>query len=137
MSAIGGDLVEVTCNHPTVGMVRLLPKAAEDSTIDLGGFRSSDDMNMIDGGGNMIDQMNRGRWCVETVLSHDANVKEELSKLNQLAQSPVPGVWTVTHINGSVYRGKGKPVGDLKGNGNQATIPLKISGGGELKKIAG
>lgn len=133
---VGGDILELTCSHETVGTVRLLGKAAEDSTFDLGGLRSSDDMNMIDGGGNMIDQMNRSRWCVECVISHDMNVKQELDKLNQLSGSPLPGVWTITHINGTVYRGTGKPVGDMKGNGNQATIALKISGGGVLKKIA-
>ena len=133
--AVGGDILTLTCKHPTVGTVNLLGKASEDSTFDLGGFRSSDDMNMIDGGGNMIDQINRSRWCVECTISNDMNVKQELEKLTKLAESPVSGNWTITHINGTVYRGNGKPVGDLKANGNQATIPLKISGGGKLEQL--
>lgn len=135
MPAIGGDLLEVTCNHPNVGTVTFLPKAGEDTTLDLGGFRSADDANMVDGAGNMIDKMNRARWVMECVLSNDMVLKEELEKLNQLTQSPVPGLWTITHISGAVYRGTGKPVGDVRNNANNATIQLKVSGGGELKKI--
>lgn len=135
MPAIGGDILEVSCNHATLGSVIFYPKAGEDSTIDTGGFRSSDEANMIDGGGNMIDQMNRARWSVETVLSHDTVTKQDLDKLDQLTSSPVLGVWTVTHISGTVYRGTGKPVGDVKSNLNQATIQLKLAGGGKLKKI--
>jgi hypothetical protein len=133
--AVGGDILEITYNHPTVGSGVLWAKANEDSTFDEGGFRSNDDESMIDGGGNMIDQINRVRWSFETTLSWDMNQREELAKLVAIAGSPVPADWTISHINGSVYSGKGKPVGDLKGNGNQATLPLKLSGGGVLKKI--
>lgn len=135
MPAIGGDILEVSCSHETLGSVIFFPKAGEDSTIDPGGFRSSDDANMIDGGGNMIDQMNRNRWSVETTLSHDSVTKQDLDKLDQFASSPVLGVWTITHISGTVWRGTGKPVGDVRSNMNQATISLKLGGGGKLKKI--
>lgn len=134
--AVGGDIVEVTFNHPSLGSGTIFPKSAEDSTFDLGGFRSNDDGNMIDGGGNMIDQMNRVRWSFETTVAWDANVDETLEKLVGLASSPDQADWTFTSINGTIYGGKGKPVGDLQGNGNSATFALKISGGGTLKKIA-
>lgn len=134
--AVGGDIVEITFNHPTLGSGTIFPKSAEDSTFDLGGFRSNDDGNMIDGGGNMIDQMNRVRWSFETTVAWDANVDETLEKLVGLASSPDQADWTFTSINGTIYGGKGKPVGDLQGNGNSATFALKLSGGGTLKKIA-
>lgn len=135
--AVGGDITEITWNHPTLGSGTLFPKAAEDSTIGLGGFVSNDDNNSVDGGGNMIDQMNRVRWSVETVISWDMNDKAELDKLIDLASNPVTADFTFSHINGTVWSGNGKPVGDLQGNGNAATMSLKIAGGGKLKKIVG
>lgn len=135
MGAIGGDILEITFNHPTIGSGTIYPKSAEDSTIDLGGFRSEDDENMIDGSGAMIDKMTRARWGVETKVAWDNNVAQELEKLNDLAASPVQADWTITHISGTVWGGTGKPVGDLKGSGNDGTFSLKIAGGGKLKKI--
>ena len=135
MAAVGGDILEITYNHPTLGSGTLFPKSNEDSTFNTGGFRSADDENMIDGGGNMIDRINRVRWSLETVISWDQNDKNELDKLKALAGSPVPAEWTVSMINGTVWGGSGKPVGDIGGNGNAATIDLKLAGGGEMKKI--
>ena len=59
MSVIGGDILEITFNHPTLGSGIIFPKAAEDSTFDLGGFRSNDDAAGVDGSGEMIDQSDR------------------------------------------------------------------------------
>jgi hypothetical protein len=133
---VGGDIIEITYNHPTLGSGTIFPKSAEDGTFDLGGFRSNDDANMIDGGGNMIDQINRTRWSVETTVAWDMNVDETLEKLVALSGSPEQADWTFTHINGTIYGGKGKPVGDIQGNSNASTFTLKVSGGGTLKKIA-
>lgn len=135
MGAIGGDILEITYNHPKHGSGTIFPKAAEDSTINLGGLRSADDANMVTGNGEMIDQMNNTRWSVETVVAWDMNVRAELEKLNDLAGDPVPASWTFTHVSGVIYGGSGKPVGELGGNGNQATFQLKVAGGGKLKKL--
>lgn len=137
MSAVGGDIVEITYNHETLGSGTLFPKAAEDNTFDTGGYRSKDEAEAIDGGGQMIDSMTRVRWSLETVISWDMNDKAELDKLVALASSPIPADWTISSINGTVWSGNGKPVGDLQGNGNAATMPLKLSGGGMMKKIVG
>lgn len=137
MAVIGGDITEITYNHPSLGTGTIYPKAAEDSTIDLGGFRGNDDTNMVDGGGHNIRQLNRVRWSVETTVAWDMNTREDLEKLTDLAGDPQESDWTFTHINGTVYGGKGAPVGDMAGNGNAATFTLKVSGGGKLKKIVG
>ena len=137
MAVIGGDILEITFSHPSLGSGTFFPKAAEDSTIDLGGFRSSDEANNIDGGGNMIDTMSRGRWSVETVVSNDNRNRIDLEKLVSLAESTVLADWTISHVSGAVYGGKGKPVGDIQGNFNAATVALKLAGGGKLKKISG
>jgi len=65
------------------------------------------------------------------------NNKNELDRIHELSQSPELSDWTISSINGTVWGGKGKPVGDYEGTGNAATFPLLISGGGRLKKIIG
>lgn len=133
-----GDLREVTANHPELGDFKFLPKSDEEHTYDLGGYRSADEMTGVDGGGRMIDKMNRQRWSVEFAPSWDANNSEELEALRSLAEHPVPADWTFNSINGVVYGGTGKPVGNFTGKGNEGTLDgVKISGGGKLAKISG
>jgi hypothetical protein len=130
----GGDIIEITYNHPTLGSGVFLPKAGEDSTYDLGGIRSSDDAQMIDGGGRIMDQLSRARWSFEVVIS--AGVGDDTQeKIVALAGSPETCDWTITNINGRVYAGNGKPVGDLTLNGNTSQMTLKLSGGGVLRVL--
>ncbi len=135
--AIGGDIIEVTFNHPVLGTGTLFPKAGEDSTYNLGGFRSNDDNQGVTGSGEMIDQMNNNRWSFGVKCAWDMNTRDDLDKVSLLAAHPLPADWTITHINGVVHGGKGKPVGDYEGDGNGATFDLKVSGGGRMKKIVG
>lgn len=135
--AVGGSMIEITFNHPTLGTGVFFAKSNEDNSFDLGGYRSNDDANMVDGGGNMIDQMNQVRWKVGATISWDMNNRNDLQKVVDLASSPLQSDWTFTHINGTVWGGKGKPVGDYEGAGNGATFTLTVAGGGKLKKIIG
>lgn len=137
MPSVGGDITELSFSHPTLGQVVLFPKANEDSTFDLGGFRTNDDANSITGSGDMIKQLNRARWGFETTVAGDMNTRTDLEKLNQLSGNPVDATWTISHVNGTVYKGSGTVVGDVQLNGNTATIKLKVAGSGVLKKIAG
>lgn len=131
----GGDLTEVTWNHPTLGSGVIFPKAGEASNYDLGGFRSADDAQMVDGGGNMIDQISQNRWSMEVPVAWEQQDQNTLKELTDLAGSPVQADWTFTNANGTVYQGKGKPVGDLIGDGFASNIPLKVSGGGALRRL--
>jgi hypothetical protein len=133
--ATGGDIREITFKHPTIGSGIFLPKAAEDSTINYGGFRSSDDANMVTASGEMIDQINNTRWSFESLIKWDNKSDADYEKLIQLAGDPVLAEWTFTHVSGATWAGTGKPVGEIPGNGNQSTIPLKVAGGGSLKRI--
>ena len=131
----GGDLIEITWNHPTLGTGSIYPKANESSTYDPGGLRSADDANMIDGAGRMIDQVSRVRWSMETTIAVDLVDENTMQVLANLAASPQEADWTFTNANGSVYKGKGKPVGDLQPDGLASTMTLKVSGGGTLQKL--
>ena len=134
--ATGGDLIEATYNHPTLGDGVFYFKGSEDGTFNLGGFSSNDDNGMVDGAGNMIDVINQKLWSVEGVISWDMTGQKELEKLQKLSGNPQLSDWTFSHRNGAVWVGKGKPVGDLAGNSGQATMSFKIAGGGRLSEIS-
>lgn len=134
--SVSGDITEISYNHPTLGSGIMFPKAGEDSTWDLGGNRSNDDANMVDGSGGNIVQINRVKWSLESTVAWDMNTREDLEKITAMAGDPVDADWSFTHVNGTVYSGTGRPVGDIQGNANAGTFTLKVSGGGKLKKIA-
>lgn len=135
MSIVGGDLIEATYNHPTLGTGVFYFKGSEDGTFNLGGFTSNDDNAMVDGAGNMIDVINQKLWSVEGTISWDMNEGGSLQELQTLSGNPEPSDWTFSHSNQTVYVGNGKPVGDMAGNTGQATMAIKIQGGGKLTAI--
>jgi hypothetical protein len=129
--AKGGDILEITFNHPTAGSGTILPKADEDSTWSLGGFKIDDDDNAIDGGGNPIIKMTRKRWSLETVVAWEKTPVDNLQQQEDIASSGVPAQYTIQFATGVIYRANGFPVGDIEGNGNSSTFGLKLSGGGK------
>ena len=131
-----GDLLEISYKHPTLGAGTWFPKSSEDGTNDPGGYRSADDANMITGDGQMIDQISRVRWSFEGSVAWDMAVSDELDQARKLSASPVLADWTITHINGTVWGAKGKPVGDINGNTNTGLMAVKLAGGGQLTKIS-
>jgi len=125
----GGDLLEITCQHPTLGTYKFYPKSSEGSTYDLGGARSSSDKNMRDGSGAPIRKMNISNAGFKSKIGWDMNQRQDLENLNDLSNSPVNGTWTFSHINGTSYvLSNGYPVGDLVGEGNDATIDCEWAG---------
>ena len=137
MASKGGDIIEVTYNHPTLGNGTFFPKANEDSTFDTGGFRVDDDQDSISGDGEAIYKTTRKRWMFECVCAQDMNNREDADKWVQIAEADEEAEFTFTHINGTVYGAKGKPVGDINWNGNAGTFTLKCSGGQRMTKIVG
>ena len=135
MQYSGGDLIEITCNHPTLGSFNFATKSNESYTMDPGGFRAVDDANMITGNGTFIGQTNRVRWSFEGPLMADFKSNNEMENLPSLAESSELGTWTFTHISGVVWRGKGKFVGDIQIDTNTAQLTAKLAGGGKLEKL--
>lgn len=134
--ASGGDIIEITYNHPTLGTGVFYPKAGEDNSYYPGGVLTSSDANMITGAGDPIWQQNRSRGYFVATVANEQNSKQDMEKVIELSGHPEPADWTFTVINGVVYGGKGKPVGDYEGNINQSTFSLRVEGG-TFKKIAG
>ena len=133
--AVGGDIREITFNHPTIGAGRFNIISGEDSTFDPGGLRNEGDV-ATSGNGDPVYQKNRKPWFFEGTAVWDMNITDDVAIAKQLAESAIDAVYTIEHINGSVYKASGQVVGDIVGNMNTARFPLKISGGGEAKKIS-
>ena len=132
----GGDIEEVVCQHPELGTLRFQAKANESFTFNPGGFRSNDDDDSVTGAGTMIDQVNRKRWSMEGPLAVDMASENEVKNLPLLAKSGELAVWTISLVTGIIYKGLGKPVGDLNFDSNTAQMSVKIAGGGIMEKIA-
>lgn len=126
--AVGGDIVEVTYNHPTIGQGVVYPKANEDSTFNIGGFETADDDDAIDGSGQIIQQLNRKRGFFKVVAANDMTVKT-FETMKSLGASSVPATWTFTVANGRVYQGAGVPVGLNEVNANTSVFDLKVAAG--------
>lgn len=129
MAVNAGDIIEISYNHPTVGSGVLSPVTAQDNEYDLGDVRTVDDENSVTAKGEAIYVMNTKRWKATTLVTSDMNVRQEYEKMIAISKSLDEATWTFLHINGTVYRGKGKPVGDLKLNVNAGTFSLMVSGG--------
>jgi hypothetical protein len=135
MATFAGDLIEVRWSHPTLGSGVFYPKSGEDSTLELGGFRNSDDANMNSGNGERIYQKNRVSPFFECVVANDTITNLEAETAVALAQSSVEAIWEVSHSNGSSYKLRGLPSGDIQPNLNQGTFTLKVVGSGKAEKI--
>lgn len=135
MSFVGGDFEEIHGSHPEYGQMRFYPKANEAFNIVFGGIVSNDDENGTTSAGDMIDQMNNTRWSCEGPIAIDFRGSQEEIFLNNISKSPELTTWTLTHISGAVWRGKGKPVGTRTYDTNAGTLPLKISGSRRLESI--
>jgi hypothetical protein len=137
MAYTGGDILEVTCLHPTEGLVRLDPKGSEDTEMDFGGYINSDSDDSVTGSGINIIQKNRKRWSVAVPPVGWDKDPDTLEVLQSISDSGLESEWTITVIDGTVFKGKGTISGDLKGNKNTGLVnSFKISGGGKLERIA-
>lgn len=129
-----GDCIEITATHNGSTYV-YHPKANESFNIDKGGVRGNDDMNQVTSNGQMMSQLNRARWAVDGPIAVDQMSDYELGTLTLMAGSPSLGIWQFAMISGAIYRGTGRPVGDIATDSNAGTMTLKVAGGGYLQKF--
>ena len=135
MAVTGGDVLECRYNNDNVGEGVFYIKSGEDMTFDEGGFRNEDEASAMSGSGEAIYKMNQNRWMVEGPIVWNMITTNELERLTQLAEDLLETQWTFRHINGTIWAGTGKVVGDIQGTTQDANIPIKLSGGGKLQKV--
>ncbi len=126
--AVHGDITEINYSHPTLGSGTFFAVANQGNTYDEGGFRNSDDENSIASNGDLIIQKNRVRGSFEVVIENDQNIRNDAAKLKELAASGISATWTFSLVNGTVYKGDGVPVGDIKPDLNTGQLSLKVAG---------
>ena len=135
--SVAGDITEITYNHPTLGTGTFFPKAGEGNTYDPGGIRTADDAAMVAGDGSAIWQKNRVRGSFEAVIQNDQNERNDAQIIADLQADPEEADWTFSVINGTVFSGKGIPVGDIAPDINAGTVTLKVASGLGFVKIIG
>lgn len=131
----GGDITDVTFNHPTLGSFQFATKSGESYNLDPGGIRSEDDSAGISGNGVMIDKKTRVRWSFDGPLMADFESNLEVDNFPKIAESAEQGTLTVTLITGVTWRGLGTLVGDIAFDTSTAQASIKFSGGGKMVKF--
>lgn len=138
MAFIGCDLKQISIKHPTLGSVVIYPKAGENAQIELGGITTESDPKGIAGSGEAIYKKNVGRWVVETApiaWKRAVADSDTLKVIQNIAASFEESDFTFELADGVIYVGRGMIVGEIKGATFDATIPLKMEGGGQLAQI--
>lgn len=135
MTIIAGYFTGVKCQHGTVGNLNFDLKSGEDSELDRGGDRIVDDENNRTSSGQLILQYESKQPYIQFTSVTDAETEDYIQDLIPASADELP-VWTLTHISGRVYSGKGVIVGDVKPNNNAGTVQLKIAFEGELLLIS-
>lgn len=125
--ATHGDILEITSNHPDFGLQRFFPIADQSNTLDTGRIRTADEESGIAGNGDPVFKMNRMRGSLECIIENDMNIRNDAENIAALSGSPKPSVWTVSMINGAVWKGTGKPVGDVKPDTNTGQLTIKVA----------
>lgn len=124
--AVGGDILTLTSNHPTLGSFVYPVLRGQDNTYDTGGDRTNDDANSKTGANEPVWQINGKLGMVSVTVINDMT-KKVAERLSQEAGSTVDATWTFTVINNITYQGTGRIVGDIAPNVNNSTLAIKIA----------
>jgi hypothetical protein len=133
---IGCDFKQIGIKHSELGTVTLYPKAGENGQIETGGYTTESDPKGITGSGEAIYKQTIGRWVVETPpIAWKRSGVDTLDQIKAISNSFEEIDCTFELADGTIWIGKGKIVGEIKGATLDATIPLKFEGGGKLTRI--
>lgn len=132
MAKIYGDVASLIVMDKISGQQREMPcKSGEDCNIDLGGYQSETQMN---GNGSGHAKLAAKPWSIEglSVEMEDGVLEFLQGTVNSMGYC----IFTLSFVNGDVYKGTGKIEGDLKANTNSGYISLSAKGSGLLEKLA-
>jgi hypothetical protein len=134
MAFVNGDVKEISIEHPTLGNFFYKVKKDDEWTIKVGGRMTTDDDTGITGDGIPIWNIQNNLWSIEGNVVWDKIVRDELTELTDLSGDVADGQITIAFLDGSIWGGKGRPVGETSGT-NKGDIAAKMAGGGRLVKL--
>lgn len=127
-----GDLTEIKFIHEEVGSKIFSIKSGESANMDLGGYSNDYSMN-----GNSTGHAIKTAkpWSVDSIQV-DITPDGTLEFLQDITNNVIEGIIEISKIDGSVYKGKGTIIGDLKGDTLNGYATIEVRGAGKLEKIA-
>lgn len=132
MAITGGDILEVSWLHPTLGAGFFYPVSGSESTFNKGGLRTNDN-SPVDAAGRLIRTMNRQPGKFSLTVASDPVDSQEFDTASTIASDLAEAIWTVALINGAIYKGKGSIEGSLELDGQKSTFPLTVVCGAGLE----
>jgi len=134
MATIAGIFTGIKVQHSVVGNQNFDMKSGEDTELDRGGLRIVDDENNRTASGKLILQYENKQPYIQPTVVVDADIEQYIQDLIANSFDEL-GTWTLTHISGDVYSGRGTIVGDVRPNRNAGTVQFKIVFEDELLKL--
>lgn len=131
--AIAGEVTQITFGNDSLGSGGFDAISGEDFTFDIGGKRTQE-VKMTPSG-EAVYSVQTMPWKAEGTLRWSALTGQDIEKLTALSGSATETEFTFTLTDGTIYGGKGKPVGDLSGTAKDGTVPFAVQGGGILRQI--
>ena len=131
---VGGQIESISWSNDELGSGVWFPKPSEAFTFDAGGVRVDDDDDGLDTGGRLVAMKKKVRWSFEGVVTWDMVFSDEAEQARKIAESNIETDFVISHIGGAVHKGRGTVVGDIKPS-SEATMAVKIAGGGVMRKI--
>lgn len=135
MAVIGGDLVKIKIEHPTVGSAVIFGVAGEDVTYKLGGLENEDN-GAVNGAGILMLTKRRVPGYIQGSFSNDMSLTTpEFEFVRAVSNSSIEAKITFSHINGSDYGGKGTVVGEVTMAGKTSSFQCKFASGKGFEKL--
>jgi len=128
-----GDITEVKIIHEVVGSRIFQVKGGEDVTFDLGGYTGE---RMVTGIGGGHKSLVAKAWMVENAVLETVPGDGGVEFLQDISNSTLDATIEISHINGTVYKGKGSIEGDIKQGNKEGFTTVTFSGNQKLEKIA-
>jgi hypothetical protein len=132
MELIGGDVKQISIDHPELGSRLLTPQSGEDFTIIKGGYQNADTETNVSATGKRIYQKNWIPWSVSGKIVLESG---DHDYLQDMATNPKEAVIGFLYMNGQIRVGKGSVVGGIDGETQTHTMTVKFSGSGKLELI--
>lgn len=131
MAYIGGDFLQMTISHPTVGSMILEGISGADGTAKVGGAGiENEDNGAITGGRNLIISKRVVPDSIETEWANDMSATvPQYEFVRAVAAAPQEAKFTFSHISGEVYSGTGTIVGEITLDTKASKMSFKVISG--------